>query len=211
MGQMFRNTELHLHLDPLGQDIFVEIGSDIGEGSTDYFANLAAKNNRQLLTVDIANREFHTLTNVEAITATGSDWAKTFGQYNKEICCLYLDNFDYDWDVNQRGNWHMILRVQEQIREYLARGVVMNNLNCQAEHLAQMLALLLYMAKHSVVVCDDTYKFNDCYLGKCGAVIPLLHLHGYHIVEEDLANGIILVRNSTPTQTISTVEETEWK
>ena len=194
MGQMFRNTEPYLHLDPLGQDVFVEIGSDWGEGSTVYFANLAKKNNRQLLTVDVANKEFHRLNNVEAITATGSDWAKTFGQYNKEICCLYLDNFDYDWDVIKGGTSQMILRVEQQKAEYLARGIVMNNLNCQTEHLAQMLALLPYMSTNSVVVCDDTHKFNDCYVGKCGAVVPLLHLHGYHIVEED-ATGIILTRN----------------
>ena len=193
MGQMFRNTTHHLHLDPLGQDIFVEIGSDVGEGSTHYFADLALKNNRQLITVDINSKEFPTLTNVEVVTGTGSEWSKSFSQYSKEICCLYLDNFDYDWDVMQGGTQQMILRIQEQKAEYLARGVIMNNLNCQSEHLAQMLALLPYMSKHSVVICDDTHKFNDCYVGKCGAVIPLLHLHGYQIVEED-ATGTILVR-----------------
>ena len=57
-----------------------------------------------------------------------------------------------------------------------------------------MTSLLPYMANRSVVVCDDTYKFNDCYVGKCGAVIPLLYLHSYQIVEED-ATGVILARN----------------
>jgi len=194
MGQLFRNTANHLHLTPTDREVFVEIGSDLGEGSTYYFARLAAQHNKQLITVDIDAKEFPNLTNVEVVTASGSEWAKGFSEYNKEICCLYLDNFDYDWDVCQRGTQQMILRVQEQKAEYLARGIVMNNLNCQSEHLAQMLALLPSMAKHSVVVCDDTHRFNDCYLGKCGAVIPLLYLHSYQIVEED-ATGIILSRN----------------
>lgn len=194
MGQIYKHTSNHLALAADHQELFVEIGSDVGEGSTHYFSELAAQYNTTLITVDIEPKDFKNLSNTVAVQATGSTWAKQFGSYNKKICCLYLDNFDYDWDVLCAGTEQMIQRVQQQREEYLARGVVMNNLNCQAEHLSQMLSLLPYMSEHSIVVCDDTYKFNDCYVGKCGAVIPLLYLHGYQIVEED-ATGVILARN----------------
>ncbi len=194
MGQIYKHASNYLIESADSQEVFVEIGSEVGEGSTEYFAKLAAQHNKQLITVDVEFKNFKNLDNTVAVQATGSEWAKQFGNYGKKICCLYLDNFDYDWDVLCAGSYPMIKRIQEQREEYLARGVIMNNLNCQTEHLSQMLSLLPYMADHSVVVCDDTYKFNDCYVGKCGAVIPLLYLHGYQIVEED-ATGVILARN----------------
>jgi hypothetical protein len=191
MGIAYLKTHEHL---TSADGIFVEIGSERGEGSTNYFAELAGKMGTELITVDIKNIPIQ-LADIEYVTAVGSYWAHNiFPTYGKKISCLYLDNFDYDWDVAQGGSQLMIDIVKAQKQEYLDRGVVMNNLNCQAEHLAQMLALLPYMTNTSVIVCDDTHKINDCYVGKCGAVIPLLSLYGYKVMnEEDM--GVILARN----------------
>jgi hypothetical protein len=191
MGTAYLKTHEYL---TSADGVFVEIGSERGEGSTNYFAELARKMDTKLITVDVKNVP-NQLSDVEYVTANGSHWAQhIFPDYSKKISCLYLDNFDYNWDVAQGGSQQMIDIVKNQQEEYLTRGVVMNNLNCQAEHLAQMLALVSYMADTSVVVCDDTHKINDCYVGKCGAVIPLLSLHGYEIVnEKDM--GVILARS----------------
>ena len=117
MGKIYKQTSAHLTLTPNGEEVFVEIGSDAGEGSTGYFADLAAQYNRKLITVDVEFKNFKNLPNTVAVQATGSDWAKQFGNYGKQICCLYLDNFDYDWDVLCNGTEQMINQVQQQRNE----------------------------------------------------------------------------------------------
>jgi hypothetical protein len=58
------------------------------------------------------------------------------------------------------------------------------------------------MNQKSIVICDDTYPSNDCWLGKCGAVIVYLSLNGYQIVKAEnpenadgYSHGVILVRD----------------
>jgi hypothetical protein len=206
MGSIYKlSNQVLTKIDKSIDAVFVEIGSERGEGSTSYFSTLAKQFNQKLITVDVdKNVSSRLITqtptdiydNIQFVTASGSSWAKdTFPTYNKKITCLYLDNFDYNWDVQNCGSIMMIEMIKEQQREYLSRGIVMNNLNCQAEHLLQMLSLIPYMSDTSIIICDDTYRFNDdCFLGKCGAVIPLLITHGYIISKEE-DHGIILSRN----------------
>ena len=204
MGFLFKKIETFIQsIDT--DSVFVEIGSDRGEGSTEYFSRLALKNNTKLITVDIdanvGNRLSQVIPkniydNIEFVTASGRTWAETkISNYNKKICCLYLDNFDYDWDVYKVNNQSVMNRmIDAQKADYLTRGVEMTNRNCLVEHLAQMVALLPHMAARSIVICDDTVTFNDCYIGKGGAVVPYLLVHGYEILlAED--HGVILGRN----------------
>jgi hypothetical protein len=205
MGSVYKLSDQILSkVDPLIDAVFIEIGSERGEGSTSYFSTLAKQFDQKLITVDVDNTVSSRLlnqlpsdiyNNIQFVTESGSIWSRDiFPRYNKKITCLYLDNFDYDWDVQNGGNGPMIDIIKQQKQDYLARGVIMNNLNCQTEHLSQMLSLIPFMADTSIIVCDDTYKFNGCYLGKCGAVIPLLTMHGYIISKEE-DHGIILSRN----------------
>lgn len=241
MGTIFKNASTFLDTDQIDSgSIFVEIGSDRGEGSTKYFANLAMTLGCPFITVDIVgqkynfctwyncikgstwpdcdnlddfynlpeyikneiNREFGGIdqfkfslskeeaANTNFVIEKGSVWSKNFKEYNKKISCLYLDNFDYIWNVEDVPEWCV-----QQIESYRGLGIDMNNFNCQVEHLSQMLNLLPYMAKNSIIICDDTYRYNDCWIGKCGAVIPLLVIHGYQILLHQ-ENGIILGRNN---------------
>jgi len=253
MGLIYQKSHEFLEFIPDGNDVIVEIGSDRGEGSTKYFAQLAFAKHQKFITVDIrpdiiryrwkdwydvvkgsewpscdkfedvsllpdnirteliekfqfdfeiakidywadslTNDEFQ---NMQHDVAQGSTWAKNvFPTYNKKISCLYLDNFDYILDVD---NIFPFLKKLKQ--EYLEYGIEMNNLNCQVEHLSQMIALLPFMADRSIVVCDDTYTVNDCYIGKSGPVVVYLLSRGYRILYQQAdaqhGAGIILGKN----------------
>jgi len=90
---------------------------------------------------------------------------------------LYLDNFDWDWEV---GTWKS--RIEEQRVWYQERGIEMNNVNCQVAHLTQMQNLLLNMTDNCIVCLDDTYLHNGVYIGKGGAVVPYLLVNGFEIL-----------------------------
>jgi len=200
MGTVFQAAEQFL--TPASADcVFVEIGSDRYEGSTMHFAKLAMHKQTVLHTVDIINDSQIRIERqgpAEGIiwhVGVGSLWAKNvFPTLGKKISCLYLDNFDYDWNVTLINQ-----DIQNQKKFYQEQfGIVMNNQNCQIEHLSQMLALYPYMDKASTVICDDTYLSNECWIGKCGPVVTFLLAHGYQIVftEEvgSMSYGVILTR-----------------
>lgn len=201
MGMTFKLTQDWL--PAVGaNDVFVEIGSDRYEGSTRYFADLAVQHNTVLHTVDLLD-EPEIRVNRDGVVpgvvwhqADGYQWSKdTFPMLGKNIVCLYLDNFDYNWDVAQ--STPDIDRQKVQYREQF--GIEMTNLNCQVAHLQQMMALYPYMSPKSVVVCDDTYLSNDCWIGKCGAVVVYLVAQGYRIADTESVGGysygVILIRD----------------
>lgn len=193
MGKIFQLTEKYLP-PPDPQNVFVEIGSDRWEGSTEYFATLAVANSTVLHTVDIDKEAQYRLAHVPGITwhiDIGSAWSKTvFPTTNKKISCLYLDNFDYIWDTKNIDE--MIQKQQHQYRQNF--GLSMDNQSCQIEHFQQMQNLYPYMSEHSVVVLDDTYQINDCWVGKSGPVVIFLLANGYTIKETTTDCGVILTR-----------------
>jgi hypothetical protein len=201
MGTTFKLAEKYLKVDT--NTVFVEIGSDRYEGSTEYFAELAQDNNTILHTVDLSNEARNRLDqtiNMQNIVwhqATGSDWAKNvFPTFEKKISLLYLDNFDYNWNIS-RPNDNIELQKTQYREEF---GIEMTNQNCQLEHFKQMLSLYPYMADYSIIICDDTYTLNDCWIGKCGPIVVYLLANGYQIVEKHAGGdagysyGVILVR-----------------
>jgi len=201
MGITFKSAEQYL--PKLGvNDVFVEIGSDRYEGSTEYFADLAVRNNTVLHTVDLSAEPQARLNKDNIIPgivwyqAEGVDWCRnTWPLLQKKIVCLYLDNFDYDWEVERPGP--NILKQKQEYRERF--GIEMNNMNCQLTHLQQMMALLPYMSPQSLIICDDTYLSNDCWIGKCGAVVVYLVANGYQIINTEKVGGysygVILARD----------------
>ena len=197
----FKKTEQWL--PPLGSDsVLVEIGSDRYEGSTTHFAEIAVRKETVLHTVDLL-KEPQERVNRNGIVPgivwhqhEGVTWCqKVFPTVGKRIGCLYLDNFDYNWDVT-RPNSDILKQQQEYLEKF---GIVMNNQNCQTAHLQQMIALLPYMSQNSLVVCDDTYLSNDCWIGKCGPVVIYLIANGYRIVDTENVSGysygVILLRD----------------
>lgn len=162
--------------------IVLEIGSERGEGSSEWLYNWASQRGMEFHSVDVIAQSivnnpkinFHT-------TNAGSDWCRdVLPKLDKKIKVLYLDNFDWianDW-VDDLPQWLI-----NQIEQYARRGVVMNNENSQIEHLLQAQYCLPYMDKESIVIVDDTYYniSTDEWDGKCAKVMPLLVENGYMI------------------------------
>jgi hypothetical protein len=197
VGQLFKQAEDDL-LSISRDSVFVEIGSDNNEGSTQYFAKLAKTHGVKLHTVDISpyakNRLSDKIDNVVWHEDIGSEWASTtFPTLNKTISCLYLDNFDYIWDVPYMENHPWI---PDQIKKYKkVFGIDMNNENCQIEHLKQIIALFPFIDKNGLVICDDTYQWNDCWVGKNGAVVIFLLANGYEILRKK-EYGVTLINKA---------------
>jgi hypothetical protein len=195
MGAIFRDAEKHIA--DLGNSIVLEIGSDRYEGSTEYFSNLAQQHGVAFHSVDIVNDAQRRLGHlpVHWHTQPGSEWCQTvLPTMGVEVGCVYLDNFDYNWDVKQPPqDW-----VKERQMFYAQTvGVEMTNQNSQIEHLRQILAIYPYLADSAVVVCDDTYTYNDCWIGKSGAVVIYLLANGFELVShirEPKDLGVILKR-----------------
>ncbi len=176
--------QIDQHLDD-SPGIFLEIGSERGEGSTEYFSQLARKYSTRFITVDLDQRT----TDVEFYSMPGSRFAQDIlPNLDIKIKCLYLDNMDWNWRLPDIPQY-----VEDQINWYKHHDIELTNLASQVEHLTQMIYILPYMAEHSVVVCDDTFKTQEqVYSGKCGAVVPFLLANGYKVVQDQL--GVILKR-----------------
>lgn len=170
------------YLDNIDQSgIVLEIGSYRHEGSTEFFARIANIKNMEFHSVDIDVAYAQRRVNDQSIVwhqAAGSQWCKTvLPNLNKKISLLYLDNFDYEWDIYEHNDW--ILQQKQQYRDSF--DMEMNNNNCQIEHATQMLLCLPYMSPQSVIVFDDTYQYNDCWIGKNGPAVVWLQAMGWQL------------------------------
>lgn len=192
MGKVYQHIGSYIDANTLG--VFVEIGSDRGEGSTQWLDGLAADHNTKLITVDTSSKaKSHwedKLSNTEFVVQTGSEWADNFYQTGTGISALYLDNFDYIWDIND-----VRPAIKLQMAEYASQGVTMTNQACQTEHLKQLMLLYPCLVPGAVVVFDDTYCYNDCWIGKCGPAVVYLLACGWKVVHETLDCGVILKKS----------------
>ena len=82
--------------------------------------------------------------------------------------------------------------IKLQMQEYAGQGIAMTNQNCQIEHMKQIVALEPCLNSNSIVVFDDTYAVNDCWIGKCGPAVVYLLSKGWSVVEQTLDCGVIL-------------------
>lgn len=185
---IFKKLESCISNVPAGS-VFVEIGSDRFEGSTAELDRLAGSYQTKLITVDILpearQRLSGQLVNTEFVVASGRSWAKLY--QGPPISVLYLDNFDYIWDTKE-NNPH----IYRQVADYASRGIQMTNQTCQIEHMAQMIHLYPHLTTDAVVMFDDTYRINDCWVGKCGPCVVYLLSQGYEILHTTTDCGVIM-------------------
>lgn len=200
MGTVYKS--LSKYADGLSEGTMVlEIGSDRYEGSTEFLAKFAQERNLEFHTVDIEpSSAMHRArsSNIHWHRAAGSEWCRTvLPQMDRRISVLYLDNFDYDWNILETGNWREI--IDKQKAQYKNQfGLEMNNKNCQLEHATQMSLCLKFMADFNIVMFDDTYLHNDCWIGKNGPAVVWLQALGWSLAEiQD--GGVILVKNQEST------------
>lgn len=191
MGKIYQ--QVNAWFTPTSNGVLVEIGSDRGEGSTQWLDALAAKHRKKLITVDVVSkaqsRWQHQLPNTEFVVQDGAAWAKEFAHSATDIDLLYLDNYDYIWDIND-----VRPAIQMQMQEYSERGVAMTNQQCQTQHLKQLISLYTLLAPTAVVMFDDTYCYNDCWIGKCGPAVVYLMAQGWHVALQSLDCGVIMTR-----------------
>lgn len=191
MGKIYQQANAWFR--PSASGILVEIGSDRGEGSTQWLDTLAAEYRKKLITVDVVSKaqsrwQQH-LHHTEFVINDGATWAKEFAHSACDIDLLYLDNFDYIWDISE-----VRPAIKMQMQEYSDRGIAMTNQQCQVQHLAQLLALYPLLAPNAMVMFDDTYCYNDCWIGKCGPAVVYLMARGWHVVSQSLDCGVIMTR-----------------
>lgn len=202
MGQIFRRAERYLdQLDSNNVGWFVEIGTSRNgdDGSTPVIARWADRFDQKLYTVDIDPRNIDFVTklgipNLRTWLGSGEKFLSTFPEHLGSISVLYLDNFDWDWHPQNTEDF-----VLEQQARYKELGMEMNNVNCQAAHVAQAVLAIRSLAEQSIVILDDTF-FNPGwghYTGKGGAAVPFLLSQGFTILEteEQPVYGTILGRN----------------
>lgn len=176
-------------------EIFVEIGSDRWEGSTPWIADFAKNHSCDFYSVDI-NTDCHRRIHKDNIiwqTASGSHWAKhVLPSLNKKIKFLYLDNFDWMWNA-----YTVSEHIQNQVNEYQNRwGLTMNNENCQQEHFDQAVYVTPYLSDNAVIICDDTFRDNGAWTGKCAPALYWFKHNGFELVHADeKTNGIVLTRS----------------
>jgi hypothetical protein len=183
--------------------IFVEIGSDRGEESTQYLAGQAQTYNTVLYTVDVDDYASKTIKHpaVEFFIEPGSSWVRhTWPSMAKKISLLHLDNFDWIWDINNIPNW-----IDHQITTYRERfNITMNNENCQQEHLEQLLGLAPWLADECLILMDDTFLHNGGWTGKCGPGVIYLKTQGFRVVKLLSSNGVVLARGYKSLATVDT-------
>lgn len=176
-------------------DLVLEIGSERGEGSSRYLNSWAFVNGIPFISVDVledAKKRFGKYDIDFRVASSGSDWCRDeLPKLNKKIKVLYLDNFDWNWQPDNTFDW-----IKKQIEEYAARGVVMNNDNCQAEHRLQLQRCIPYMHEQSVVIIDDTFIDNKTkdWSGKGGTCVQVLLDNNYIVKSHISRQGIYAYR-----------------
>jgi hypothetical protein len=188
------------HVNP--DTVWVEIGSERGEGSTINLLARAQKFNIKLHTVDISGYCNQQLQDPELIChiAIGSEWTKNYAQtVGKKISLIHLDNFDWIWNPYDVDTF-----IQVQIEDYKNKfGMLMNNQRCQQEHFAQVLDLLPWFADDCLVAMDDTFLDRGSWSGKCGPAVTYLLLNGFRIVATN-AGGTVMARGYAQIPKMST-------
>ena len=233
MGAIYQQA--YKFLDAVQNEVFVEIGSDRLEGSTLYLAELAKKYNTILHSVDITAEPQTRITHssIQWHVEIGSVWSnKIWPTIGKKIQLLYLDNFDYNWNIKNHDSIQTVwdknyydnikgpdwpnfvefkflpLWIKNEICQqhnmseelastniqsvYAKHNLTVNNNNCQIEHFKQLLYIFPWLSESCVVVFDDTYVFNDCWIGKNGPGVIFLQANGFEIVEKD--NGSVILK-----------------
>ena len=192
MGTYYKNVTNYL--DKIDHGVWVEIGTDRGEGSTKFFADLAAQHHVDFIGVDAdpdqieraraaLSVEGQLPNHVTLTAARGENFLDTWPtQYpDKQISLVYLDNFD----------WNYWLAVPEepfvpgQRQHYREKmGIEMLNMNSQITHLLQAMRLVDLMTPNSIVVCDDTWfePKEGIFIGKCAGALPYLMIQGYTLL-----------------------------
>ena len=221
MGTYYKNVEQYL--DKIDAGVWIELGVDRGEGSTQWFADRARDRGVEFIGVDMdpdqiqqAHRNLSSKSatvnangtisvtvgdlpkHITLVTDRGEIFLDSYAKQNpnKQVSLAYLDNFDWDYWLGIPEE-AFVAGVKQKYLEKL--GAEMNNINSQLTHLLQAYRLVPLLTENSLVICDDTWAMpqEGIFSGKCSAAIPYLMLHGFKILHTEgyrQNSGVILGR-----------------
>lgn len=178
-------------------DLFVEIGSERGGGSSLYFQNLANETRNDFITVDIDPIYFGP--KIKTATMSGELFVKNrLPELNKQISIAFLDGFDWTYQPVTVRNGSASSDVFNKIDEYSKRNTTLNNVNSGVSHMTVISGMLPFMAEKCAVMFADTW-FNhttDTFCGKGVGAIYLLLAEGFHLLSNSYkSNYVLLGRN----------------
>lgn len=76
---------------------------------------------------------------------------------------------------------------------YTRNNLILNNNNCQIEHFKQIHYLFPYLSDKCLIVFDDTYLANECWIGKNGPGVIFLQANGFNIIKKN-PRAVMLAR-----------------
>ena len=96
-------------------------------------------------------------------------------------------------EISEQHNMSPELILTDVDSIYEKNNLIVNNNNCQLEHFNQIRYLYPWLSDNCLVVFDDTYTYNDCWIGKNGPGVIFLQANGFEIIWSD-KTGIILTK-----------------
>jgi len=179
----------------------IEIGSDNGERSTDFYAGLVYQLDRyNFYTIDLDENLYHRanhmaekIPNMQAFLMSGEDFLKNvFPTFGKKICYAYLDNFDWNSHEGQpRSEWpNWMADIEDQYKKY---GLELTQQNSANAHLEQTKLILNNCADKCVIQFDDTNGDGQTFTGKGMLAIPYLLDIGWNLIVCE--NGTVVMTN----------------
>lgn len=179
----------------------VEIGSQRGEGSTDYFIELARKLKVPLYTVDINYEVYIWIAHkTHAFLMSGEEFfERVLPNIGSKIGICYMDGFDWIWQGMDGRDF-----ILAQKEEYKNLGFELHNDASQKSHVRQCQAIVDFKMDYigTRILFDDTWPTREGYDGKGGSAVPYLLGKGYEVIdqvpvaEEDQQGYVLLEKTS---------------
>jgi len=154
MGAKAHN-ELENWIDELSGNMAVEFGSDNGDGSTEYFAELFAQHSINFHTIDVDRDVYDHVKYIPNVIAHCGDYRKIFRNF-RNISFAYLDSFDYPPPGCETHDW--FLELQKRYREWGTELTMKNSANV---HLEQAQFVNHRASENCLIIIDDTFDVQD--------------------------------------------------
>lgn len=176
----------------------VEVGSQRGEGSTDYFIDLSEKLGCPFYTVDVDYDVYIWIAHkCHAFLMSGEEFVeRVLPNMGLKAGIVYMDGFDWIWKGMDDRDF-----IIAQKATYNKLGMELGNEASQESHLRISRALVDFnqVAKGGLILFDDTWCTGADYDGKGGKAVPHLLSNGYEVVEqspvaEEDNKGYVLLR-----------------
>lgn len=185
----------------------IEIGSDRGEGSTPFLADLCSQRSRNFYTVDIDEVRYRqsvllpSLPKGHVFKCSGEEFAANYWEWVGEpISFVFLDNYDWMYpEIYELPKEEFDIRWKPMLDSYAEHFDGHSNHKSQIAHLQQTVLLEKYGTDHCYFLFDDTWTIKDStYTGKGGAAIVYLETLGFQVLKTHFYGKLatLMVRES---------------